>query len=81
MASLLDPRFKNLYFQDKVMLSTWIRKFNNEIREEEESSDSDSGQLSPAPSPSRGTMLLIKLRSKTKLSSPSFIATIPNIVS
>ncbi|GFT66628.1 hypothetical protein NPIL_611721 [Nephila pilipes] len=39
---------------DKALLSTWISKLNNEIREESESSDSDGGQLSLAPSSSRG---------------------------
>lgn len=54
MASLLDPRFKNLHFQDKAVLGTWIRKLNNEIKEESESSDSEGGRLSPMPSSSRG---------------------------
>ncbi|GFU45097.1 hypothetical protein NPIL_75761, partial [Nephila pilipes] len=53
MASVLDPRFKNLHFQDKFLLCTWIRKLNNEIRDEGELLYSDSGQLSRAPSSSR----------------------------
>ncbi|GFT47627.1 hypothetical protein NPIL_441161 [Nephila pilipes] len=54
MASLLDPRFKNLHFQDEALLGTWIRKLkSNEIREQGESLDSENGQLSPAPSSSR----------------------------
>ncbi|GFT46814.1 nucleolar protein 9 [Nephila pilipes] len=44
MASLLNPRFKNLHFQDKALLSTWIKKLNNKIREEDESSDSDGAK-------------------------------------
>ncbi|GFS78137.1 hypothetical protein NPIL_507881 [Nephila pilipes] len=39
---------------DKALLGTWIKKLNNEIREEGESLDSDGVQLSPAPSSSGG---------------------------
>ncbi|GFU37555.1 hypothetical protein NPIL_248861 [Nephila pilipes] len=43
MAPSLDPRFKNLHFEDKALLDTWIRKLNKEIREQGESLNSDGG--------------------------------------
>ncbi|GFT27796.1 hypothetical protein NPIL_377711 [Nephila pilipes] len=35
---------------DRALLGTWIKKFNNEIREEDDSSDSNGGQLSTSSS-------------------------------
>lgn len=54
LASLLDPRFKNMHFDDKGALGNWVRKLNNEVKEEAESSDSDNGQVPPSIPSTRG---------------------------
>ena len=48
MSTLLDPRFKNLHFEDKVALSKAIRRLSIELKEETiESSESESGAQTP----------------------------------
>lgn len=53
MATLIDPRFKNLHFDDKVALANALRKLSTELRKDEESSGSDSGS-SPTRNPNVG---------------------------
>ncbi|CAD7079669.1 unnamed protein product [Hermetia illucens] len=50
-ATILDPRFKNLHFDDKAALGSVIRKLSNELRKELIESESDSD----APSHSSGS--------------------------
>ncbi|XP_075162796.1 E3 SUMO-protein ligase ZBED1-like [Haematobia irritans] len=50
-STLLDPRFKNLHFEDSVALATAIRKLSTEIKENEEYSVESDGQSSSTNSP------------------------------
>lgn len=50
-ATILDPRFKNLHFDDKAALGSVIRKLSNELRKDLIESESDSD----APSHSSGS--------------------------
>lgn len=53
IATLLDPRFKNLHFEDSVALATAIRKLTREIKENEDYSSESDGQSSNTNSPSK----------------------------
>ncbi|CAD7085301.1 unnamed protein product [Hermetia illucens] len=55
-ATILDPRFKNLHFDDKAALGSVIRKLSNELRKDLIESESDSD----APSHSSGSKVYLK---------------------
>ncbi|XP_017482349.1 PREDICTED: uncharacterized protein LOC108371288 [Rhagoletis zephyria] len=42
MATILDPRFKNIHFDDSVAVGMAIRKLTSEMKEEEEETSSES---------------------------------------
>lgn len=53
IATLLDPRFKNIHFEDSVALATAIRRLSREIKEHEESSSESDGHSSYTNSPGK----------------------------